>query len=81
MRHCCQSFLHATARVQGDALVVTYMRDVASILQLRSLSTGALVRELPMPGYGSVKELCGRPTLSQFYYSFESMTDPGSTYT
>ena len=69
---------HALA--QGDALVVTYMRDVATVLQLRSLSTGALVRELPMPGYGSIKEFCGRTSLSQFYYSFQSMTDPGSTY-
>ena len=60
--------------------MVTYMRDVATVLQLRSLQTGALVRELPMPGYGSIKEMCGRSTLSQLYYSFQSMTDPGSTY-
>ncbi len=66
--------------MQGDALLVTYMRDVASVLQLRSLSTGVLVRELPMPGYGSVKEVCGRQSLSEMYYSFESMTDAGSTY-
>jgi hypothetical protein len=56
------------------------MRDVASILQLRSLATGNLTRELPMPGYGSVKEICGRRTLSDIYYSYESMNDPGSTY-
>ena len=67
-------------RAQGDALLITYMRDVASVLQLRSLATGVLVRELPMPGYGSVKEVCGRRTLSQMYYSYESMTDAGSTY-
>ena len=66
--------------MQGDALLVTYMRDVASVLQLRSLATGALVRELPVPAYGSVKEVCGRESLSQMYYSYESMTDPGSTY-
>ena len=65
---------------QGDALLVTYTRDVAAVLQLRSLATGALVRELPMPGYGSVKEVCGRESQSQMYYSFESMTDAGSTY-
>jgi prolyl oligopeptidase len=69
-----------TFRAQGDALLVTYLRDVASVLQLRSLSTGVLLRELPMPGYGSVKEVCGRRSLSQMYYSFESMTDAGSTY-
>lgn len=67
-------------RAQGDALLITYMRDVVSVLQLRSLATGVLVRELPMPGYGSVKEVCGRRTLSQMYYSYESMTDAGSTY-
>ena len=56
------------------------MRDVATVLQLRSLQTGKLVRELPMPGYGAVKEICGRRSLSEFYYSYESMNDPGSTY-
>ena len=56
------------------------MRDVATVLQLRSLATGKIVRELPMPGYGSVKEMCGRRTLSGLYYSYESMTDPGSTF-
>jgi prolyl oligopeptidase len=68
--------LHA----QGDALLVTYMRDVAAVLQLRSLATGVLVRELPMPGYGCVKEVCGRRALAQMYYSYESMTNAGSTY-
>ena len=66
--------------MQGDALLITYMRNVASVLQLRSLATGVLVRELPMPGYGSVKEVCGRESQSQMYYSYESMTDAGSTY-
>ncbi len=61
-------------------MVVTYMRDVATILQLRSLATGKLIRELPMPGYGSIKEMCGRRSLSEFYYSYQSMTDPGSTF-
>lgn len=66
---------------QGDALLVTYMRDVSAILQLRSLATGVLVRELPMPGYGNVKELCARQSLSKMYYSYESLTDAGSTFT
>ena len=65
----------------GVALLVTYMRDVSAILQLRSLATGVLVRELPMPGYGNVKELCARQSLSKMYYSYESLTDAGSTFT
>ena len=66
---------------QGDALLVTYMRDVSAVLQLRSLASGVLVRELPMPGYGNVKELCARQSLSEMYYSYESLTDAGSTFT
>ncbi|CAL5219022.1 g780 [Coccomyxa viridis] len=76
-----KDILTGSTHLKGDALLITYMRDVASVLQLRSLATGALVRELPMPGYGSVKEVCGRESLSQMYYSYESMTDAGSTYT
>ncbi|BDA42018.1 Prolyl endopeptidase [Coccomyxa sp. Obi] len=75
-----KDLLTGASVLKGDALVVTYMRNVATILQLRSFATGKLVRELPMPGYGSVKEMCGRRTLSGLYYSYESMTDPGSTF-
>ena len=80
LRLSCLTSIPSVA-VQGDALLVTYMRDVSAILQLRSLASGVLVRELPMPGYGNVKELCARQSLSELYYSYESLTDAGSTFT
>ncbi|CAK0747901.1 hypothetical protein CVIRNUC_001798 [Coccomyxa viridis] len=76
-----KDILTGSSALKGDALLVTYMRDVSAILQLRSLATGVLVRELPMPGYGNVKELCARQSLSEMYYSYESLTDAGSTFT
>nr|QOL01125.1 putative extracellular protein CSOL_049 [Pseudococcomyxa simplex] len=75
-----KDLMSGSSALKGDALIVTYMRDVATVLQLRSLATGKLIRELPMPGYGSIKDMCGRRSLSEFYYSYQSMTDPGSTF-
>ena len=31
-----------------------YLRDVTAVLQQRSLASGALVREVPLPGLGSI---------------------------
>ena len=40
-------------------MIMGYMRDVVGVLQLRSASTGQLVRELPLPGKGAVGSPCG----------------------
>lgn len=64
---------------QGDAMVVQYTRDVTAVLQQRSLGTGALVREVPLPGLGSV-DLSGRREQSEVLYTYTDMTQPGATY-
>ena len=66
--------------MQGDALVVCYLRDVHSVLQLRSLATGALRQEIPLPGIGSVYAFNGRRHDSEAFFSFTSFVDPGSTF-
>ncbi len=67
------------AAAQGDALVVQYTRDVTAVLQQRSLASGALVREVPLPGLGSLG-VSGRREQSEVLYTYTSMTEPGSTY-
>jgi len=65
---------------QGDALVTCHLRDVHSVLQLRSLASGAVVRELELPGIGSVSSFSCKRKSSEAFFSFTSFTDPGSTF-
>ncbi|KAG2492774.1 hypothetical protein HYH03_008938 [Edaphochlamys debaryana] len=71
--------LKGAMALKGDALVVRYLRDVVASLQLRSLATGALVRELPL-GVGSVGSMSGDRKGTEFFYSFTSFVEPGATY-
>ena len=60
--------------------MVCYLRDVHSVLQLRSLATGRLRQEIPLPGIGSVYAFNGRRHDSEAFFSFTSFVDPGSTF-
>jgi hypothetical protein len=66
--------------VQGDALVVCWLRDVHSVLELRSLKTGDLVRDIPLPDIGSVSSFKGDRKSSEAFFSFTTFTDPGSDF-
>lgn len=69
-----------TAVVQGDVLLVCYVADVASKLQIHSLATGSKQRDVPLPGIGSITSFGGRREDSEFFFSFSSFTEPGATY-
>lgn len=66
--------------VQGDALVVCYLRDVHSALQLRSLSTGKLQQDIPLPGLGCVSDFSSDRKDSEAFFSYVDYTSPGSTF-
>jgi prolyl oligopeptidase len=66
--------------LQGDALVVCWLRDVHSVLELRSLKTGDLVRDIPLPDIGSVSSFKGDRKSSEAFFSFTTFTDPGSDF-
>ena len=51
--------LQWASALKGDALVVCWLRNVCSTLELRSLETGELTRTIPLPGLGSVASFCG----------------------
>ena len=61
-------------------LVVCWLHNVASKLELRSLRSGALRQEIPLPGVGSVRGFSGRREDSEMFFSYSSFTDPGSTF-
>ena len=56
-----------------------YLRDVTAVLQQRSLASGSLVREVPLPGLGSI-DVTGRREQSAVLFTYTDMTQPGATY-
>ena len=65
--------------MQGDVLVVRYLRDVSAVLHLRSLGTGTLLQAVRLPGLGSV-EVSGRRESPVLFFSYSSLTEPGAIY-
>lgn len=50
------------------------------MLELRSLATGALKGEFPLPDVGTVTGISGSRKSTELFFSFQNFTDPGSTY-
>lgn len=71
--------LESAAAVNGDQIVVNYLRDVKNVLQLRDLETGALLHNLPLD-IGSVSGLTGRRQDSTIFVGFSSFLVPGIIY-
>ncbi len=70
----------AGAALQGDVLVVCWLHNVASKLELRSLRSGAVSQEIPLPGKGALRGFSGRREDSEMFFSYSSFTDPGSIF-
>eukprot|EP00879_Flechtneria_rotunda_P018448 GHRR01019352.1.p1 GENE.GHRR01019352.1~~GHRR01019352.1.p1 ORF type:complete len:520 (+),score=168.42 GHRR01019352.1:95-1654(+) len=75
-----KDLLQSAVALQGDALVVRHLRDVKSALGLHELSTGKLLQEFQLPGIGSVGGFSGNRKSREFFFSFTSFVEPGSTY-
>uniref|UniRef100_A0A8C7W7I8 Prolyl endopeptidase n=1 Tax=Oncorhynchus mykiss TaxID=8022 RepID=A0A8C7W7I8_ONCMY len=71
--------LGSVACVNQLHLLVNYVHDVKDILQLYELSTGGLVRDLPLD-VGTVVSLSCKKKHSDFFYKFTSFTTPGVIY-
>jgi prolyl oligopeptidase len=65
--------------VVGEHLVLSYLRDAQSRMEVRTLS-GALVREVTLPGVGSVSSMIGNEDEDEAYYVFTSYTEPAQIY-
>ncbi len=60
-------------QVVGEHLVLTYLRDAHSELEVRTLD-GKLVRKVELPGLGSASGMLGNPDEDDAYYYFSSFT-------
>ena len=69
-----------TRMQEGNTLVVCYLHNVASQLELRDASTGQLRQSIPMPGLGSVAGFSGRREDTRLFFKFTGFTEPGAIY-
>lgn len=72
--------LKSCVALQGDRLVVKYMRDVLPVLELRSLSSGQFQRSFKLPGLGSIGSIVGDRKSTELFFSFTSFVEAGATY-
>ncbi|MEW6473596.1 MAG: prolyl oligopeptidase family serine peptidase [Actinomycetota bacterium] len=61
--------------VIGGRLALTYLRNAASAIELRTLD-GKLLRTIELPGIGSSNGLVGNPEDDEAFYDFSSFTQP-----
>uniref|UniRef100_A0A3P9P4C9 Prolyl endopeptidase n=1 Tax=Poecilia reticulata TaxID=8081 RepID=A0A3P9P4C9_POERE len=60
-------------------LLVNYVHDVKDVLQLFELSSGRLLRDLPLD-VGTIAGVSCKKKHSEFFYKFTSFTTPGIIY-
>ena len=65
--------------IVGGRLALNYLRSAASLLEIRE-TDGKLVREVALPGIGTVGGPLGRDDEDEAYFSFTSYTTPTSIY-
>ena len=68
-----------TAGIIANTLVVEYLHDARSVLQLVRLD-GTPLREIPLPAVGTVGSISGERTDREMFYSFTSFLFPTTIY-
>ena len=65
--------------VFGGKLVLSYLRDAASVLEVHDLD-GKLIRKVDMPALGSSSGVVGRADEDEVYFNYSSFTEPNVVY-
>ena len=68
-----------TAGIIANTLVLEYLHDARSVLQLVRLD-GTPLREIPLPAVGTVGSISGERTDREMFYSFTSFLFPTTIY-
>lgn len=76
--HATDVLVYVTC-VHQDRLIIEYIHDVKSVLVVHSLSSGELLRQLPLD-IGSVAGFSGDKKYSEIFFVFMSYLTPGTIY-
>jgi len=69
----------ANAHIIGNRLVTEYLKDARSVVRVNDLN-GKLVREIALPGIGSVSGFTGKRGDNETFFSFTGFTTPTTIY-
>ncbi len=69
----------AGADIINNQLVLKYLKDARSVVRVHALD-GKQVREIALPGIGSVGGLSGKRAETETFYSFAGFTTPTTIY-
>lgn len=67
------------AKILNHSLILFYMQDVVDVVRIHDMD-GKHVRDIALPGLGSVGGFHGRPGDAETYYSYTSFLSPGRIY-
>jgi len=67
------------ASVVGGQIFAQYLNDAASLVRVHATS-GKLLREVSLPGVGTVSGFAGRFNRTETFFSFTSLTAPGEIH-
>ncbi len=74
-----QEDLLSAASIIGGHLVLEYLQDAHSVVKIHRLD-GSYVRDLDLPGIGTVSGFHGKQKDPETFFSFSGFTTPPSTY-
>jgi prolyl oligopeptidase len=69
----------SNAHIIGNRLVTEYLKDARSVVRVNALD-GKLVREIALPGIGSVSGFTGKRGDTETFFSFTGFTTPTTIY-
>lgn len=72
--------LRSASVLAEDKLVLTYLKDAHSVVQVHDFKSGEMLSEVTLPGIGSAGGFGGRRTDTETFYSFTGYTVPGTIY-
>jgi prolyl oligopeptidase len=75
-----ENVLRSVSVMANNKLVLTYLKDAHSVVQVHDFKNGEMLSEVTLPGIGSASGFGGRRTDTETFYSFTGYTVPGTTY-
>ena len=77
-----KDLLQGATPLQGDLMVVQWMRDVVDVAEVRRISDGALLAPVPLPSLGTMSGAITEPNRAstEFWFTMTSFLEPSAKY-
>jgi len=69
-----------SASLFDDEMIVSFLQDAKTRISVYALADGKKIRDITLPGIGSVYGFGGKRDSSETFYTFTSFVEPGAIY-